>query len=94
MIGVATLGVAFRGYFSKASEKTDTAHTAMVAGATLMDNISIRLLSEAISNLSGEVVSLERELKDNTHWVRSKHEQDRELCQRLRELKEAMERRT
>lgn len=94
MIGVGTLGVAFKGYFSK-SEKTTAngtgATTATIAAATLMDNLSIRQLSDQLAHLSGDVVSLERALADNTHWVRSKYEQDRELCQRLREAREAAE---
>lgn len=94
MIGVATLGVAFKGYFTKSDgPKGDGSTTATIAAATLMDNMSIRQLSDQLAHLSGDVVSLERAVADNTHWVRSKFEQDREVCQRLRELREAIERR-
>lgn len=93
MIGVATLAVALKGYFNKSESKGEgsATTTATIAAATLMDNMSIRLLSDQLAHLSGDVVSLERALADNTHWVRTKYEQDRELCQRLREAREAAE---
>lgn len=93
LIGVGTLGAAFKGYFIKGDKPaTNGGTTATIAGATLMDNLSIRQLSDQLAHLSGDVVSLERAMTDNTHWVRSKFEQDREICQRLREAREAAER--
>jgi hypothetical protein len=89
MIGVATLAVAFRGYFKHESKSADTA---TIAGATLMDNLSIRLLGDQLTHLSGDIVSLERSIVDHAHWTRSKFEQDREMCQRLRELRETTDR--
>lgn len=95
LFGLATLFVSIKGYFGKkpAPEvKGETTTTAVVAGASLMDNMSIRALSDQLSHASNDVLSLERALNENTHWVRSKFEQDRETCQRLRELREVMER--
>lgn len=99
LVCIAALAVAFKGYFGK---KDDSAApvSATVASATLMDNMSMRQLSDQLAHLSADVVSLERAMNDSTHWVRSKYEQDRskyeqdrEICQRLRELREIMERR-
>lgn len=92
LIGVATLGVAFKGYFTKDKPATNGSTTATIAGAALMDNMSIRQLSDQLAHLSADVVSLERAMADSTHWTRSKFEQDREVCQRLRELREVMDR--
>jgi hypothetical protein len=92
LIGVATLGVAFSGYFKKSETKGEQSTTATIAAATLMDNLSIRQLSDQLAHLSNDVVSLERAMGDNTHWTRSKWEQDREVCQRLRELREVLDR--
>lgn len=91
LICVGALAAAFSGYFKKTPPPTE-ATLATVAGATLMDNLSIRQLSDALAVLSNDVVSLEREMKDNIHWTRTKVEQDREICQRLRELREALDR--
>lgn len=90
LVCVATLAVAFKGYFGKGTPAEDKT-TATISAATVMDNLSIRTLSDQISHLSNDVVSLERALGENTHWVRSKFEQDREVCQRLRELREQAE---
>lgn len=94
LIGVASLGVAFKGYFNKTTETKPDAGTttAVVAGASLMDNLSIRLLSDNISNLSNDVVTLERVLSELTHHTRNDVEAKRELCARLRELRDATDR--
>jgi hypothetical protein len=93
MIGVATLAVALSGYFKKSEKTTEgSTTTATIAAATLMDNMSIRALSDQLAHLSADVVSLERAMADSTHWTRSKFEQDREVCQRLRELREVLDR--
>lgn len=91
LVCIAALAVAFKGYFEK---KDDSAApvSATVASATLMDNMSMRQLSDQLAHLSAYVISLERAMNDSTHWTRSKFEQDREICQRLRELREIMER--
>lgn len=93
MFALAAIGAAYKGYFTKGGEaKTGTdATTATIAAATLMDNLSIRQLSDALTSLSGDIVSLERVTQDSIHWTRSKYEQDREICQRLRENREAAE---
>lgn len=92
LFGVAALAVAFKGYFKPPAKSEETTTTATIAGAALLDNLTIRQLSDQFAHLAGDVISLEREIKDNTHWVRAKHEQDREVCARLRELKEVLDR--
>ena len=92
IFGVAALAVAFKGYFTKSGPRDEPGATATIAGAALLDNLTIRQLSDQFAHLSGDVISLERELKDNTHWLRTKHEQDREVCARLRELRETLDR--
>lgn len=91
LVCIATLAVAFKGYFGKSAVPTDALPEAKVTAGVLLDNLSIRMLSDQLSHLSNDVVSLERAIGDNTHWVRSKFEQDREVCQRLRELRDALE---
>lgn len=91
LIGVATLGVAFKGYFTK-SDKTESATTATVAAATLLDNMSIRQLSDQLAHLSNDVVTLERVMGELTHHTRNDVESKRELCARLRELRESTDR--
>jgi len=93
LVCLGTLGVAFKGYFKKSDEATVTAQTtATLAGATVMDNLSIRMLSDAIANLSNDVVSLERCMTEHNHWLRNKIDLDKEVAQRLRELREVLER--
>lgn len=100
LFGVAALGAAFKGYFSKSNPPSpESATTATLAAATLMDNMSMRQLSDSMAHLTNDVVgldrcvvSLERAMGENTHWIRQKFEQDREICQRLRELREETER--
>jgi hypothetical protein len=103
--GIAALAVAFRGYRkgstdAGASPVDDQGSQVRILAASIADTGAQRHLADTIVHLDGSVVraieastSLERSVTENTHWTRSKWEQDRELCQRLRELKEAMERR-
>lgn len=94
LVCVATLAVAFKGYFGKGEGRSKGEESATLAGASVLDNLSMRQLSDALAHLSNDVVNLERTMGENTHWVRCKHEQDREICQRLRELREELERRS
>lgn len=96
LIGVSTLGVALKGYFTKGENtKSETAATtAVIAGTSLMDNMSLRQLSDQLAHLSNDVVTLERVMGELTHHTRNDVESKRELCGRLRELREATDRMT
>lgn len=74
---------------AEAKEPSGAAQTVIAA---IQDTGATRHLADVSLALSGDIQSLEREIRDNTHWVRNKHEQDRELCARLRELREALDR--
>lgn len=100
--GIATLVVAFKGYFRK--EPTAGAGAAIISAqpggplqqvqsAAIMDMVAIRNLSDACLRLAGHMESLEQAIRDQTHWTRTDYELNREVCARLRELREALERR-
>lgn len=82
---------AYRKNEAKAEER-EPGGAAQTVIAAIQDTGATRHLADVNLALIGEIQSLEREIKDNTHWTRAKWEQDRELCQRLRELREAMDR--
>jgi hypothetical protein len=95
--GLGTLAVAFKGY-RKGSVDATAAPTGgqgeqiRILAASIADTGSQRHLADTVVQLTGAVINLDRGVGDLTHWVRSKFEQDREICQRLRELKEELER--
>src|SRR5690349_21840462 len=95
IIGVATLGVAFKGYFqksdSKAVEPADRQSAAILA-ASITDMGAIRHLSDVCIRLTGSVDALVKAVDEHTHHERNSVEVSREICQRMRELKEELER--
>jgi hypothetical protein len=96
LVCLATLGVAFKGYFSgdkTKSSATGDQHTTMtLAAATLMDMGTLRHLSDTIVQLHGAVLSLTDAVNESTHYNRNEVEVQRELCGRLRALCEEIER--
>ncbi len=101
LFGLATLFVAAKGYFSSTRGGEGAAMLSGSAGAqpiqqvqsaAIADMGAIRHLSDVCIILSGKIESSEQATREHTHWLRSQHELDREICARLRELKEALER--
>lgn len=86
---IVTLVIAARGYKS-GTEPTVTQPNATIAH--LADMGAVRHLSDVCHQLHGAVVSLERAIEDQTHFMRSHIEVEREICQRLRELRERLDR--
>lgn len=96
LFGVAALAVAFKGYFTKGQRPTVTTTeptTTALMAASIMDAGAVRHLSDVCINLSGCVDRLTDAIEENTHHNRIEIELDREICARLRELREALERR-
>ncbi len=97
--GLATLRVAFTGYFKPKSEGAALVTggsglpVSQVQSALLTDMGAIRHLSDVCIQLTGKMESMETAVREQTHWIRTQHELDREICARLRELREAIERR-
>lgn len=93
-IGLATLGVAFKGYFNK--DKPDVApgdkQTAAILAASIVDMGAIRNLSDTVIRLDASVQRLIDTMTDAAHYERNNNEINRELCARLRALAEIMER--
>jgi hypothetical protein len=96
-IGLATLAVAFKGYFVK--EKGQSALTAAepssaaILAATIADGFAIRALSDSCVRLEAAVTTLTRCLEENIHHERNANDLKREICARLRELHEELENR-
>lgn len=87
LFGIATLAVAVNGYRRRQPDPIVAAPMAHIADMT-----AIRSLTDACHNLTGAIVSLERSIDDHTHFERQTAELQREICQRLRELKERLDR--
>lgn len=83
---LATFFAAFRGY-NKVVER-EPPGAAQTVLATIPDMSAVRQLSDICRVLCGEVEKLDATLRDHTHYLRDKIEVDREVCMRLRELKE------
>jgi hypothetical protein len=94
VFGLAALGAAYRGYFSKGSAKATTAEpqTAALLAASIADMGAIRNLSDVCVRLTAAVETLTKSVDEHTHHERNSVEISREICQRLRELKEELER--
>jgi hypothetical protein len=96
LIGVATLGVAFKGYFTKgeqaASTKASDPTPAQLMAATIVDMGAIRNLTDACMRLDSTIGHLCQAIDDAKHYERNSLESSREVCQRLRELREVCER--
>lgn len=94
MIGVAALGVAFKGYFGargerKIVEPADRA-SAQILAASITDMGAIRHLSDVCIRLTAAVEALTKTVDEHSHYERNSIEIARESCQRLRELTEEM----
>lgn len=95
IVGIATLGVGFSGYFKKAtpvSTRSEPQTTALLA-ATITDMGAVRHLSDVCIRLTAAVDSLTKAVDELTHHERNSIEVSRELCARTRHLAEIMERR-
>lgn len=96
LVCLATLGVAFKGYFSgdktKPEIKGDQQTTMTLAAATLMDMGTLRHLSDTVVQLNSAVIALTDAVNESTHYNRNEVEVQRELCGRLRALCEEIER--
>lgn len=87
---LVTLAVALKGY-RRGPEANPTEPKATIAH--LADMGAVRSLTDACYSLEREVATLCRLMSDQTHYLRDEIDVDRELCQRLRELREHLERR-
>lgn len=95
IFGLAALGAAYKGYFTKSGERVETRQTAPQAqlmAATIADMGAIRNFTDAALRLEVAVQGLCREIEDAKHHERNNVEVTRELCGRLRALTEMMER--
>ena len=95
IFGAATLGVAFKGYKNAPSNATpvkSSDQANQILGATIMDNMTLRLLSDSVVHLTGAVVALQSSVDESTHFTRNQVEVLREVCGRLRDLADEMER--
>lgn len=89
VFGIVTLAVGLKGYLNRPDP---TPPGTQPAFAQIIDASAIRNLTETCQHLSAEVQSLERSIVDHCHYVRQSIEVNREVCQRLRELRERMDR--
>ena len=94
IVGLGTLGVAFKGYFAKKAPdapNTDKGMSALVA-ASVQDMGHMRHLADVCITLTGAVNRNTEQLNDNEHQAKNANKLYEEHCARLRELREATER--
>lgn len=93
LFGLAALGAAYKGYFtrSKPDVQAGDKQTAAILGASIADMGAIRHLSDCVIQLQGTIERLRSALDEHTHHERNSIELERELCARLRELREVLE---
>ncbi len=84
-----TIIIGVRGY--KAGPKQDETKSNTTI-AHLSDMGAVRHLTTATEALHVEILSHNRLVADHTHYLREQIDVNREICQRLRELREAMDR--
>lgn len=95
LVCIATLAVAFKGYFGPKTSNAargEAATTATITAATLMDNMTMRVLADSIVSLNAAVLQLTNAVNENTHHERNSVDTEREVCRRLRDLTEQLER--
>lgn len=95
LVGVGTLGIAFKGYFTKGRSNSvvpGDQQTAAVMAATIADMGAIRHLSEVCIQLTGAVDRLTEQLQENEHHQRISTDLEKEIAARLREGREVIER--
>jgi hypothetical protein len=83
---LATMFVAAQGYRRRLEREPPGAGQTVLAA--FPDMSAVRQLTDMCRVLSGEVQKLDSSMIDHTHYMRDKIEVDRELCMRLRELRE------
>lgn len=94
LVCIATLAVAFKGYFgkSKTPEGTTEQTSAVSLAAVLGDLGAIRHNSDVLVQLSANVLALTNCINELTHHERNNVEAVEELCGRMRALTEMLER--
>jgi hypothetical protein len=94
VIGVATLGVAFKGYFIRDKPDLQPADkaTASIQAAVFQDLGTMRHLADVCIILSGNIERLCKAVDENTHHKRNSIEAERDLREGLRELKDMISR--
>lgn len=97
--GLATILVAVKGYFRKEPPPAAAiladgrdGQVQQVASSVIADMGAVRHLADVCIHLTGQIESLENAIREQTHWTRNKYELDREVCARLRELREEIAR--
>lgn len=83
---LATMAVAFAGY--RRLERREPVGAAQTVLASIPDMSSVRQMVDVCRVLCVKIESLDDTMRDHTHYLRDKIEVDRELCMRIRELKE------
>lgn len=91
VFALMTILVAVRGYRNGAVQ--DRREDPKTTIAHLADMGAVRHLSDTCNNLNASVIALDRSVSELTHWLRDQNEIEREVAQRLRELREVMDRR-
>lgn len=99
LFGLATVWVAVRGYNRAPSQPAASMvvsgeHVQQLHSAAIADMGAIRHLSDVCIQLTGKLDELNDTIREASHWTRNKYELDREVCARLRELRETLERTT
>jgi hypothetical protein len=94
IFGLAALGAAYSGYFKKSEKAIQSAEpqTAAIMAASIMDMGAVRHLADVCIILTGAIDTLTKSVDEHTHHERNSVEISREICARLRELKEELER--
>lgn len=94
VFGVAALLAAVSGYSKrqeKAATMTEPMTDAKLMAAAIVDMGALRNLADTNAKLIYAVEGLCRTIDEHTHFERNSIELDREICQRLRELREELE---
>lgn len=92
LVCIATLAVALKGYFGKSAPPTDGAPSGAITFAMLREHGAITHNSDALVQLSANVLALTTGIHELTHHERNGVEVTEELCARLRGLTEVLER--
>lgn len=98
--GLAALLAAIGGYFkADRTPSRQTGEGSAILGASIADMGAIRRLSDVCAELTrhfidlgAKIEHLERTLQDDIHFRRQANDIGNELCQRMRELREAIDR--
>lgn len=96
IIGLATLLVAAKGYLVKEHKQKglvpEGSQTAAILGASIADMGAIWNLSDCVVRLDASVQALTHCIDESTHYERNNVDISREMCARLRELVEELQR--